>query len=134
MSFSPTVLILSPEDRNELVETAFEVGLIPLIRHRLIGALETVRHERLAALIFDIDHSDVDLIELVLNVRDVQKGLPVIVAGLDPSEHERRFISSQNKVHLVPLKKGVLASSIRQLVGKKKGAGSKKERRSDNGK
>jgi hypothetical protein len=44
----------------------------------VLGAL---RHELTALLLVDAEHSEVDVLELLLNVRDIDRAVPILVIG-----------------------------------------------------
>ena len=52
---------------------------MPLVRNRIDAALDTLRHERIEGVLVDGPNTDVDVLEFVLNIRDVDGHVPILV-------------------------------------------------------
>jgi hypothetical protein len=84
---STTVLVLGDEESRELVDAVLDLGLCVLVWQTIEGTLDRLRHRRFAGLVVDTEHADVDVLELVLNVRDVDPEVPIfVVSGTDGTE------------------------------------------------
>lgn len=101
MNNSSIVLVLGEEERSELMEMLFELGYLPLMRKDILNALDKIRHEKCAAVFLDQSHEDVDVLEFILNVRDIDSRIPVIVVGQLEDESHRRIIFRQEHLFLL---------------------------------
>jgi len=84
------LLVLGSVTDRTLVDALFDLGFSPLVRDSMSSALSKLRSERFAAVLVDGDAIDVDVLEFVLNVRDINEHVPVVVVGrsLDESGEE----------------------------------------------
>jgi CheY-like chemotaxis protein len=85
VTMKPTaVLILSHDENSYLLEPVFSIGLAPVVRGNMEEALDRLRHDRFAMILVDRSRADVDVLEFILNVRDINATIPVAVVG-EPS-------------------------------------------------
>ena len=76
-----TVLVLGGASESPCVEDLFASGLVPIRRQHIGDAIHLLRHGRFVAAVVDHSHSTEDTLEFVLNVRDLNPGIPVLIAG-----------------------------------------------------
>jgi CheY-like chemotaxis protein len=57
------------------------IGMQPEVRGSVAGALERLRRGQLTAVLVDRRFARADALEFVLNVRDVEEAVPVIIIG-----------------------------------------------------
>ncbi|MBN2132551.1 MAG: hypothetical protein JW741_23825 [Sedimentisphaerales bacterium] len=94
---SYTVLLLGHHARQDLAEMLCGIGLEPEVRGSVPGALERLRWGHPAAVLIDRRFTRADALEFVLNVRDIEPTVPVIVIGtandkaVDRQIHEQRY-------------------------------------------
>lgn len=81
MGHSKTILVLGINHKSDLEETLFNLGFIPIFRKDILPALEKLRHDRFKLVIMDLRSLDVDVLEFILNVRDINSRIPVLVLG-----------------------------------------------------
>jgi DNA-binding NtrC family response regulator len=68
--------------------------------------LDKLVHERFAAVVIDRKLADADVLELILNVRDIDKTTPVAVIGRGKDEHiERKIIDQDHTIVLAEIEK-----------------------------
>ena len=101
MHSSRTVFVLGQEYPNELAERLFDLGYVPLVRTKMQQALEVIRHEQCSAVVVDGDSPQLDILEFILNVRDVDGSLPIIVVGQPTDEHENRAVHKQQNTFVL---------------------------------
>ena len=75
------VLVLTNDEQSELVGTLCDLGYDPLIRKQMATALREVHHKQVAVLFLDLQCADIDALELVINVRDIDQDLPVVIVN-----------------------------------------------------
>ena len=97
------VLVLGSEEKKNLMEAIFDIGFTPLVRKSMEEALDELRHECFAAVIVDGEHlgPDVDLLEFILNMRDIRHQTPVFVLALLGSEQTKGVILSRPNIFLL---------------------------------
>ena len=114
------VLVFGSSPSKKLIETIFNIGFTPLVRENMESALDKLRHERFAAVIIDAEHLDVkvDVLELILNMRDIRQQIPVFVlARLDTEQTEEVILSCQNTFLLSrPDDLGELATEMEKIL------------------
>ena len=84
------VLILGRAGKGNLGKLVFELGLSAVVRERMQDALDRLRRGGFAAILVDQDHVEVDVLEFVLNVRDIDKHVPVFVVGRSQDDNAEK--------------------------------------------
>jgi DNA-binding NtrC family response regulator len=92
---SSTILVLGHHARQDLAEMLCETGIDVEVRGSVQAALERLRRGRLAAVLVDRRFTRADVLEFILNVRDVEPAVPVIVIGGAADEAADRQIRKQ---------------------------------------
>ena len=95
------VLVLGTDDNKELMELLFNAGLAPVVRKTMRGVLAILPRERFAAILVDRDHIDDDLLEFVLNVRDVAPETPVVIVGEEADPKSNEALMRQHKIYFL---------------------------------
>ncbi|HUW33644.1 MAG TPA: hypothetical protein VM223_18710 [Planctomycetota bacterium] len=96
-----SVLVLGTGENLELRERLFDTGFAPLIRGTTSDVIKTLRRGQFAAIVVDADHVSVDLLEFVLNVRDVNADVPVLIIGGQPDPRTGKMLRSQQRIHML---------------------------------
>ena len=81
MGHSKTILVLGINHQSDLGEIIFNLGFIPIFRKDILPALDILRHDRFKLVVMDLRRLDVDVLEFILNVRDINSRMPVLVLG-----------------------------------------------------
>jgi DNA-binding NtrC family response regulator len=84
---SQAVLVLGNHANRKLVKTLSRVGFDPQVWGSMRHTLEKLVQQRFAAVIVDRKFTSADVLEFILNVRDINQQIPVIVIG--PGSDER---------------------------------------------
>jgi len=90
------VLVLGTYANRNLIELLFNIGFSPLVREDVQGALAKLRHEKFAAIVVDRKYANADVLEFVLNVRDIDEQIPVVVLGKLTDEAVHNTLKNQN--------------------------------------
>ena len=98
---SQAVLVLGAYANKGLIDILFGIGLAPLVRENIQGVLDKLRHEQCAAVIVDCRYANIDILELVLNVRDIDEQTPVVVLGKLNDEAVRKTLAGQKQAIVV---------------------------------
>lgn len=97
MSQSTSVFVFGNNSHSRLIEGLFEQGLTPILRRTMLPALEKIRHENFIAIFIDCNAVEIDILEFVLNVRDINSHIPIFVIGKPANESENlSFLNLQN--------------------------------------
>jgi hypothetical protein len=78
---SDAVLIIGDEPQGELLEALFAVGLTAVARPEAVDTLPRIRQRSYEVLIIDDSDPERDVLELVLNIRDYDEDVPIVVLG-----------------------------------------------------
>lgn len=84
---SQAVLVLGNHANKDLVDVLSSIGFTPQVWGSMQHSLDKLRHEKFAAILVDLKFTHADVLEFILNVRDIDKKVPVVVIG--PVEDER---------------------------------------------
>lgn len=103
----PVVLLLCAGDDIELMGELVRMGLMPLARSRVTDALHTLRHQPVAWVVIDDQRTDSDLLELVLNVRDIDEQVPIgVVTGPQSQRSWDPNLADWDAVYALPSAEG----------------------------
>lgn len=116
MNSSTTVLVLGADQQSTLIEMLFDMGVVPIVRRRMLPALDRIRHENFDAVFLDQDRGEVDVLEFVLNVRDHDSDIPVVVVGDISNDREHRLVYSMQPVFLVKGDYRDLERQVQQIL------------------
>jgi DNA-binding NtrC family response regulator len=78
---SQAVLVLGNHANRDLVKTLSRVGFTPQVWGSMRHSLEKLVHQRFTAVIVDRKFTTADILEFVLNVRDINQQIPVVIIG-----------------------------------------------------
>jgi CheY-like chemotaxis protein len=76
---SDAVLIIGNALHEELLEALFEAGLTAVARPASVDTFARVRQRSYDALIIDAGDPERDVLEVVLNIRDYDEDVPILV-------------------------------------------------------
>lgn len=96
---SQKVLILGSHAHRDLVQALASTGFIPQVWGSIRHSLDKLVRERFAAVVIDRKFTHADVLEYILNVRDIDKMIPVVVVGPGKDEQiERRIVNQDHTV------------------------------------
>jgi len=115
---SQAVLVLGTYANKGLIDVLFGIGLAPLVRGDIQGIVDKLRHEQFGAIVVDQRYANTDVLELILNVRDVDEQIPVVVLGKLNDEAVRKTLASQKQTTIVEDTEGdnKLAGRLKQIL------------------
>ena len=94
------VLVAGVREKEELVQGLHYLGLIPLVRWSMKGALDLLHRESFKAVIVSQKCHHIDPLEFVLNVRDINLAVPIIVVGPAVPNKTRSILKEQAQTYL----------------------------------
>ena len=101
----PSVLVVGSPANSTLDDIVFEAGLTPVFRETILTAIAALRKTRFLAVVVDDATADVDVLELILNIRDMDPRIRIFV--LPGKNHKlgrlemRRHVSVVNRKELL---------------------------------
>jgi FixJ family two-component response regulator len=75
------------------MQSLSRIGFAPQVWGSMRHTLDKLLHQRFAAVIVDRKFTNADVLEFILNVRDINQKIPVIVIGSGNDERIDRKIS-----------------------------------------
>jgi FixJ family two-component response regulator len=78
---SKDILVLGNHAQRDLMQSLSRVGFVPQVWGSMRHTLDKLLHQRFAAIIVDRKFTNADVLEFILNVRDINKEIPVVVIG-----------------------------------------------------
>jgi DNA-binding NtrC family response regulator len=76
-----TALVIGNERYNFLVKTVFDHGYLTIVRNKLTRIMSVLKNTKPLVVIVDCNNCSGDVLELVLNIRDIQPSMPIIFFG-----------------------------------------------------
>ena len=114
---SRDVLVLGNHANRELVEVLSRFGFVPQVWGSVQHSLEKLRHQKFAAILVDRNFTHADVLEFVLNVRDIDKKVPVVVIGPGPEKIDRKIAKQDRTVILGTVESGnELADRLKEVM------------------
>ena len=92
---SQAVLILGSHANQEFVEALSNIGFVPEVRGSVRHSLDKVRRQRFSGVVVDRKFTHADVLEFILNVRDINPKIPVVVIGFGKDKRIDRKITKQ---------------------------------------
>ena len=96
-----TILILGNYANEYIIELLADLGFASLLSTNIERAVEKLRKEEFAAVIIDTEHAQSDVLEFVLNLRDISVSMPVIILGMLENKEVRWALSSQQRTTVI---------------------------------
>jgi DNA-binding NtrC family response regulator len=97
-----TVLVLGSKRRKAFLRMLNETELAPVFVSSLEGILHAVRHTQAIAILVDREQRRTDELELVLNVRDLDPQIPIVLIGTSHKDPADEVLSNQRRTFLIP--------------------------------
>ena len=115
---SQAVLILGNHANRDLVQTLSRFGFAPQVWGSMRHSLDKLVHQKFTAVIVDRKFTHADVLEFILNVRDIKQEIPVIVIGSGQNEELDKKIMKQNHTVILngPEMGDTLAERLAQVL------------------
>ena len=113
------LLVLGSERKKGFVETLRELRFNPTFLGSMEAVLHALRHMRASAILVDRDGKKADDLELVLNVRDVDERIPIILVGSPSQRQTEALLWRQPATFLIhkPVNDASLLQELRPFTG-----------------
>lgn len=109
------VLVLGSARSSRLSRQLAELGLRPLTQFTMRDALDRLRHGRFTAVLVDREHASADVLEFVLNVRDLDPHTPIVIVGHSTQPAEDELLTSQVRTYVLDSKSAQIAGALRDV-------------------
>lgn len=110
---SASILVFTQNENSELVEFLFNLGYVPLIQSQILSILKEIKHRTIRVVFLDLKHVGIDSLEFILNVRDIDQELPIVIAnGKFEGETE---INQLKNIFLISTKQKQIQQILRGL-------------------
>jgi DNA-binding response OmpR family regulator len=97
---SQAVLVLGNHANRKLIDVLSDSGFIAEVWGSVQHSLERLKRQKFGAVLVDRKFTHADVLEFVLNVRDMDADVPVLVIGSGPERTDRK-ISEQARTVVV---------------------------------
>lgn len=95
------ILILGNKDSQDLMGMVFRAGYIPIIRDELHSALSELRYKKCNAIVIDYERTHTDVLEFLLNVKDILTDIRVFVVHDKPEEAEQDLVIRDSSIDCI---------------------------------
>lgn len=103
---SEAILILGNHANRELAQILSGIGFVARVWGSMRHSLDKLRHEKFAAVIVDRKFTHADVLEFILNVRDIDREIPLVVIGYGKDEKMDARIKKQKCTIMLTDSKG----------------------------
>jgi len=112
-----TVMVVGSRQSRPLLEALNKAGARPVLKQSMPKALTALRQDRIAAIVVDRARVGIDALEFVLNVRDVDPRLPVLIVGRSSDRKSDLTLAAQDATYLVDEPDSHESSVVAALTG-----------------
>ncbi|MBD3384102.1 hypothetical protein GF407_04165 [candidate division KSB1 bacterium] len=91
----PKVVVLDENICDKLANRLFDLGCHVRTCSSMSSALFKLQHESLRAVFFCCDHKDIDSVELLLNIRDIDRHIPLVLVDCPIKKREHQWVLNQ---------------------------------------
>jgi len=81
MIISNTVILISSDRRSRLNDELLRCGIPTQICSSIACTMQVLRREKVIGILVDSINAEMDLLELVLNIRDASAEVPIAITG-----------------------------------------------------
>jgi DNA-binding NtrC family response regulator len=96
------VLVLGNSWDKAFEQTLSDICFSPTFLNSIEGVLHELHHVQAMAILVDRDQKRADELELILNVRDMDENIPIILIGSTTDEHTELILASQPATFVIP--------------------------------
>lgn len=91
----PKVLVLDETICDKLADRLFDLGCYVRTCSSMSSALFKLQHESLRAVFFCCNRKDIDSVELLLNIRDINRHIPLVLVDCSTKKREHQWVLNQ---------------------------------------
>ena len=98
---SKNVLVLGNHSRPLLPKILKNLGFVPDVRGSVLNCLSQLQCQRVAAVVVDRDFTHADVLEFLLNIKDIDDSLSVIIVGQTKNDAVEQALRAQRQAVFV---------------------------------
>ena len=72
-------MIISDNENSEIIRKISKRKISTIVRRTILAAIDILRHYDLSAIIIDKENQQFDALEFVLNIRDIDRRVPIYI-------------------------------------------------------
>lgn len=95
------VLTIEGAGHSELQQRCRDWGFAAVATQSMWTAVSAVRADDFKAIVIDLESITDDILELVLNLRDINSVIPILVIGEPADNHLKQALHNRKGVHLL---------------------------------
>lgn len=111
------ILIIGDNEQSDIVKVVQRQKLVPLIRRSILATLEVLKHFDIEAIIIDNDYKGLDILELMLNIREINYDTPFIIT-LDKPIENSTALYKEIGFDLIMVQKKNLENTLKSFLNK----------------
>ncbi len=97
-SRSNTILILGDHNHHGLEGALADLGFTPVVWSSALHSLDKLRSQPIHAVVIDRDVAHADVLEFILNVRDINAHIPIVVVAHRKQDQTDEAMRQQSQV------------------------------------
>lgn len=101
---------------DKLIEILQKRGVMPLVSSTINDAVHSIANKDISAVFVDRRQTDIDVLELILNLRDVDRYTPIMVVDDPFDKHYEKEMVSQPGVHYMATEYSKLENVIENFL------------------
>lgn len=107
----PGVLVLGAPRDNILREIIFDIGVAPVFCQSILEAINALHRGSFEGIVVDCRTTDVDVLEFVLNIRDVDARIRIFVSSDDDAD----MVGLVNQSGVIAVDREKLAEELKEI-------------------
>jgi hypothetical protein len=112
------ILVLGKDDKGVLVTALSQLGWLTVFEYSLQQTMRQLRRHRFKAVLFVDDQTDEDSLEFVLNIRDYDATIPIIlILPTETPDVSFNFPPHINHLHLIKAPHRQLKDQLDHIIG-----------------
>ena len=112
----PLMVMMRHVDVTRLWGLMRDIGIEAVVRTNTEEAINSLKHGRFTGILIYRDFLVEDPLEVILNVRDCDSAIPVIVVGVSSDEHYERILAARDGVYVLPDVRHFLMNDLPELL------------------
>ncbi len=112
------ILVLGKDEKGVLVTALSQLGWLTVLEYSLQQTMRQLRRHRFKAVLFVDDQTDKDPLEFVLNIRDYDTTIPIIlILPTGTSDSSFNFPPHINHLYLIKAPHRQLKDQLDHIIG-----------------
>ncbi len=113
---SVNLIVLAGKNKDQIIKEMLNSGYLPVSMDSLSKILNEARHNNYAAVLVDQEQSSLDPLELILNLREIDEKLPVLIFGQNSKEDYDRRLLNRTRVYPINCEPSKMGSEVSKIL------------------